>query len=174
MSTARPACQLAWAIPPNSTRPSPGTRRAAPKASDLWLWAHWLAWCTRALTRSQWEDQAMGGGWLHDSACQEPPCHGHFAPSLSPHFPRPPWFRPGLRAASTPAHSGFFRWPQERGMTQGKSTGAGLLPQGRFIPMGLGLRSALPLPLCSAPPALPTRSKLRKQKAGALSASQCF
>lgn len=33
-------------------------------------------------------------------------------------------------------------------MTQGKSTGAGLLPQGRFIPMGLGLRSALPLPLC--------------------------
>lgn len=59
-------------------------------------------------------------------------------------------------------------------MTQGKSTGAGLLPQGRFIPMGLGLRSALPLPLCSAPPALPTRSKLRKQKAGALSASQCF
>lgn len=105
----------------------------------------------------------MGGGWLHDLACWEPPCYGHFARSLWPHFPRPPC-RPGLRAASTPAHNGFFQWPQERGMTQGKSTrgrapspgqihhrGAGALLSGRAQQGSQpfpGLPPALPLPLC--------------------------
>lgn len=116
----------------------------------------------RALARSWWEDQAMGGGWLHDSACREPPCRGHFAPSPWPHFPRPPWFRPGLRAASTPAHNGFFLWPQERGMTQGKSTsGQGSFPRADSSPWGWSSAPARPsrdLSLSQVPLLCPSRS----------------
>lgn len=61
------------------------------------------------------------------------PCRGHFAPTPWPHFPRPPWFRPGLRATFFPATQWFLPMASGESDDSGQFHRQGRARQGSFL-----------------------------------------
>lgn len=129
--------------------------------------------------------RATGEGCLPGSG----PHHGLLSTdplALLPQDPLAQRWASGL--LPSPRYNGFFPWPQPKAMTQDNSTGrAGLLPPGRFVTMGTGLRPArngegrigkqdrsLPRPRWVPPlPPRPARCRLgRHTEAGAFSNSR--
>lgn len=98
MSKARPCSSACWAVPLANTRSLPRHPQ----------------YCLKGLLRSlsgtvhqdPWTagDRAIREGELQDSSLPGAPAMA-FVPTPWPHFPRPPWFRPGLKGCLLLCHT---------------------------------------------------------------------